>query len=372
MEKNSLTISEELRFAKGPYGIAATQEALDYYRQEQPKYCTWEKIKSDDKIAIFFDTNFYLDLYELSLKERKEILDFFKANKKRIFITAQIEKEFISHRFDAIRSLRKKMDSLSSIFATKSTELRKCFDKQSKELNDFVRSSVIRNDMPETYQVYVQMQQVIEQLRVNENQWERYKQLEQDLLACLEKERQKTIITDDLEYNDDILTAISSFPILPSLSPEEIAFIKNSYDLNLQDYNNCKKEQEKKTILSFPGCGDRKKFEDENRDPYGDYIIYHEMLKFMATEKRDIVFITKDTSKSDWVDSFKKPFIHYIVNSYRYTGKMMFIIPAKNLFRNKEIDDDFERRFVDGDTEKGNSQQQLNSEQNLLSVESNE
>ena len=300
MEKNSERmvlaqhINEQLCFKTGPYGIYATQQALDYFRQEQSKYDTWEKIKSDKTIAIFFDTNLLLDIYELSLKERKDILDFIRKNKKRIFITAQVEKEFVNHRFKAINSLRKKIDTLSSSFVTKSTELRKSFDKQAKDLDDFVRLSVIKNDMPETYKIYEQMRSKIDALRIKEEDWTEYQELECKFQESLEKEKQNTITGEGMEFDDDILAAVAEVTVLEPLKENEIKFVKEAYDSNFKVFKECKIEQEKKTILSFPGCGDRKKFEEEEKDPYGDYIIYHELLKFMASEKRDVVFLTRD------------------------------------------------------------------------------
>lgn len=375
MEKNdnhmvlSQQISDQLCFKTGPYGIYDTQHALEYYRQEQPKYETWEKIKSDKTIAIFFDTNLLLDIYELSLKERNDILDFIRKNKKRIFITAQVEKEFINHRFKAINSLRKRIDTLSSSFVTKSTELRKSFDKQAKDLEDFVRQSVIKNDMPETYKIYEQMRGMINRLRIKEEDWNEYQELEAKFQESLEKEKQHTITGEGMEYQDDILAAVAEVSILEPLKDDEILFVKEAYDSNFKIFKECKIEQEKKTILSFPGCGDKKKFEEEEKDPYGDYIIYHEMLKFMAAEKRDVVFLTRDTSKSDWVDSYKKPFIHYIVNSYCNTGKMMFIIPVKNLFKSKDSESDGRPNNNEGDTEKSELDLYLNKLASSVNIE---
>jgi len=356
MEKSKnmagLEISENLCFKIGPYGIHETQEALAYYKQEKSKYDSWEKIKAEKGIAVFFDTNLLLDIYELSLKERKDILDFISNNKKRIFITSQVEKEFINHRFKAINALRKKIDNLSSSFVTKSTELRKSFDKQARDLDDFVRLSVIKDDMPDTYKVYKQMRKKIESLRIKDEEWAEYQKLEEKFQESLEKEKQKTITAAGMEFDDEILSVISKASILPPLSNDELKYVRDAYDNNFKVFKECKVEQDKKTILSFPGCGDRKKFEEEEKDPYGDYIIYHELLKFMATEKRDVVFITRDTSKSDWVDSYKKPFVHYIVNSYYYTGKMLFIFPAKNLFKGKLDGSELLNSDIDGDTEK--------------------
>lgn len=363
----SLLISDQLCFKTGPYRIHETQNALEYYTQEHPKYDEWEKIKADKTIAIFLDTNLLLDIYELSLKERKEFLDFIQKNKKRVFLTAQVETEFINHRFKAINALRKRIDTLSSSFVTKSTELRKCFDKQAKELDDFVRFSVIKNDMPKTYKIYEQMCEKIETLRIKDERWTEYQELEDKFQQSLEEEKKNTITGEGMEYQDEILATISQLSILDPLSELEIDFLKKIYDNHLMSYKECKIEQERKTVLSFPGCGDRKKFEEEEKDPYGDFIIYHEMLKFMATEKRDVVFMTRDTSKSDWVDSRKNQFVHYIVNAYCNTHKMMFIVPAKGLFKNKNEETDAQPVSVVGDTEKSEVQKFLDSLETLAS-----
>ena len=82
-------------------------------------------------------------------------------------------------------------------------------------------------------------------------------------------------------------------------------------------------------MFAFPGCGDRHKIKD-GEDPCGDFLIYHEMMKFMKSQGKDIIFLTEDVVKSDWIKGDKMPFSHYIANIFSCTGHMMYIIPYKD------------------------------------------
>jgi len=57
----------------------------------------------------------------------------------------------------------------------------------------------------------------------------------------------------------------------------------------------------------FPGMGEKKKI-----NPEGDYFIFHEMIELSKTINKDIVFLTNDTTKSDWIETKTgQNYIHY-------------------------------------------------------------
>ena len=82
--------------------------------------------------------------------------------------------------------------------------------------------------------------------------------------------------------------------------------------------------------FTFPGCGDKKE------DPYGDFIIYHEIIKFLKTNNQDAVFLTNDVEKNDWLLRRKAeliPYTHYIINSFSLSENTLFIFHAKDKIR---------------------------------------
>ncbi|PVV55718.1 PIN-like domain-containing protein, partial [Chryseobacterium sp. HMWF035] len=93
-----------------------------------------------------------------------------------------------------------------------------------------------------------------------------------------------------------------------------------------------------KTRTIFPGLGDIK---DKPDDPYGDFIIYHEMMKYMLSKNTEIIFLTFDNTKGDWMSKSKAPYIHYVENMYINTNEIIYILDAERILEqilNVEID----------------------------------
>lgn len=86
----------------------------------------------------------------------------------------------------------------------------------------------------------------------------------------------------------------------------------------------------------------------------------------MYTHKKDVVFLTRDVSKSDWIRDDGKPFNHYIVDIYRNTEHMLYICNAEKFIPltfasivdtdNHETDDDL---LIDTKEENSNTQDQV-------------
>lgn len=134
----------------------------------------------------------------------------------------------------------------------------------------------------------------------------------------------------DIERDDPLLKIVTQFQIIDNLSKEEIDFLKTKFDELYKDYDLVKGDQKQFWKYTFPGCGDKKE------DPYGDFLIYHEMIKFQCTDNKDAIFLTNDTTKNDWLLRNKvelKPYTHYIINSYSLSGQTLYIFNAKDKIR---------------------------------------
>jgi hypothetical protein len=143
----------------------------------------------------------------------------------------------------------------------------------------------------------------------------------------------QAIETTTMDYKyihlvDKLLEVCANLKITPALNDEEVDFVKKQYDALRQKYEAVKKPEMKREI-TFPGCGDR----SDKEDPYGDFIIFHEILKFLVCgkdglDKTDVIFLTREKVKGNWFYQDLAPITHYIEKAFLVTDKTLFIIHA--------------------------------------------
>jgi len=261
--------------------ISLHRESLEIFASNFDK-----ALKLENDIKIFVDTNVLIRYYKVSYKARVKLLDFFRSNAKRIFLTNQVEKEFTKNR-------RK---NIEKYFEEVTKEIPSLFQKKIvNPITNFIQENkLILDDYDEINKslqtLSLQSNSLLESL-VNENKNK-------------SKEAQKLI------FDDEFLNLIDSFNKVEKLEQEEIEFLKKEFD-------DLSKELSSESIANFinkeenifPGIGDVK---EKPSNPYGDYIIFHEMLKYISTSKNDVVFITYDTAKGDWIRKTKMPHLEYI------------------------------------------------------------
>ena len=133
--------------------------------------------------------------------------------------------------------------------------------------------------------------------------------------------------------DDELQKAIAQCNILPPISEKERIFIKQKYDECLEIFEKKKTDQVGRYSFAFPGCGDKKKDEREGRTKESDLIIYHEILKYMSQSDTDVIFLTFDLKKGDWVpgQGHNDVFLHYIENQFCQTGHIAYIKSADEL-----------------------------------------
>ncbi len=95
-------ITDQFCFVPTHATIKQTQDALKLHEDRLEAASNLA-----DNIPIFLDANVLLNYYKISFSERTELLKFFDKNKERIFLTKQIETEFLKHRVDHIKSYLK-------------------------------------------------------------------------------------------------------------------------------------------------------------------------------------------------------------------------------------------------------------------------
>ncbi|MFK7983530.1 MAG: PIN-like domain-containing protein [Saprospiraceae bacterium] len=249
-------------------GLPDNQTAITYYANKLES-----AVNLDENIPIFLDTNVLLRGYSVSPERRALLNKFFLDRKNQIVLTKQVQKEFIRNK----KKVRK-------IYA----------NLPAAQLTD--ASDALAN-----------------------------------LLLELRTEREETENLGNFEVvEEELLDLFSNFEHINNLSASEKKFLKQEFDFLSQPFNSQRSEEEGEiSYNSFPGKGD---ILEKPKFPYGDYFIYHEMLKYSYESNQDVLFLTFDVAKGDWLKSSKEPHAAYIYKTFGLNEKMIFIINANKFF----------------------------------------
>ena len=324
-KQEKFLVSERFCFHRHYSDISGTYGAYAYYKDHKktPK----ELYGSNTPIAI--DTNILLNLYKISFKEREEFLKFIEKNAYRIIIPSQVQQEYMSHRISHIQAFQRTLKELESQTRVILDSLKKSYKTASEQLKQLGNRKIISNDMPSVMEHINRVQQFIEQHKFSDEFISELTDLFSPLLENLKKGVDDSMKQAVYELDDPVLSSLSKAQIQMPLSQFEMDFLKNKYHQLLEDYNEHKNQLSEVTLFTFPGCGDRFK-EKDGLDPCGDFYIYHELLSYMKRTNQDVVLLTNDVTKSDWVGTDRKPFGHYIVDTYMNTGHMLYIFNARD------------------------------------------
>lgn len=292
-------ITEEINyFSKiDQHDIKKYKECLDVYSSN------FENItKLDTKLPIFLDTNILLRYYSISFSAREKLFAFFKDNKNRIVITKQVQKEFIKNREEVIQKFFKQVTNrIPGDFKSEIVNKLKNFLDQHK---------VVLKDYPyvekELEKHKVELEEVLEKLNTDfETKSDEYK---------------------NLIWKDEFLDLLNEFQLIDNLNEDEVKLVISKFDLLKRDIgSNSIDAFLNKPNYVFPGMCDIKEKPD---NPYGDFIILHEMMKYIIDGKTDVIFLTFDNSKGDWMSKNKTPYLHYIQNVYLNTNQIIYILDA--------------------------------------------
>lgn len=301
-------------------------KALDEYNKSLN-----EAINLEGTCPIFLDTNVLLDFYKLSFTERDELLKFFEINKSRIWITSKIEEEFLKHRIDHIRNYLKSLDEFVNAYKNIKEELDRLKEGSIKGFDHYLENNIIlKND-------YQDLRNELKTL--NDSIKSKLTSLfsDEDFEAkFIEKEKRIQEIRlrleeqANIERQDPLLALVSEFNVTEQLNQQETEFLMKHFDSLRAEYEKCKGDNSQNWKFTFPGCGETKE------KPYGDFIIYHQILKFMKENDSNATFLTNDVQKNDWLYRNKTeliPYTHYITNSYVNTAKTLYIFQAKDKIR---------------------------------------
>lgn len=313
--KNSI---EEQIGSNFSYGTQLGKKTADL-----SQYCIeWYKkhLEEARKLAtdfnIFLDTNVLLGYYQLPIAARVRLYDFLETNKERIYICNQVYREFTKHHHKVRRIYAQQLKLEQPTTYQKSV---------CQRIADFIEDNV------DVLAAYPEFKNDLEQAYKNSA-------VVVKKLSSLAKERIRHCQTALDEQ--DLQALLEVLPRLEGLSKKEFFFLKEEFDglreaVETVEQNNFSTKAAaylyKHPNKVFPGIGDLHK---KPNYPYGDYCIFHELMKWSKTHRPDlpIVFLTNDVTKSDWVDIHQRTYVHYLENFYLNTGKIFYILHAEAVF----------------------------------------
>ncbi len=268
-------------------------------------------------LPIFLDTNVLLGYYGMSKSEKEKLLEVFRNLKDRIYLTDQIEKEFLKNRISVIKKdLFVPLNSISTDFKKMRNEISGKFQSFREE-----KKKILSQDYPEIWNKIQEIESQAKAILMDEN-----------VLSELEEKVSETVQTHkNIAYIDNLLDIVSDFKVTQPLEKDEIEFLSSVYIEMLEKYQN--EKENLKWQIAFPGCGEKK--ED---NPEGDFYIFHEILKFIKEKNCSCIFLTNDVTKDDWLQKDKNPFVHYIENAYLLTNNVVFIIHAEQSLPNIQFE----------------------------------
>lgn len=324
-KKQKREINEHFSFKSHHHDVMATQNAYDYYENHKPS--NLQIFNSDLFVAL--DTNFILDIYSMCHKEREQFIRFIEDNTARIIITHQVEYEYTKHRNEHINNYEKSIKSIQDNAKSSLNNTKDALKTAANRFKQLQKDARVRNDMEDVVPLISPIIAYIEEHDVSDEFRQKIDELYQPLKEKLEG------VVDLLspkflsERDDSVLRALSKSVILPQLTNKEQDFLKELYAKCLKDF-----EENKNTSLvdtyRFPGVGDRGKLK-QNKEPFGDFVIYHELLSFINQYDADVVLLTSDVSKSDWVRSDKSQYEQQLIDTYLHTGHMLYVYDIGNV-----------------------------------------
>ena len=298
-----MNINEKFYF--NPKEKLTVQVSNSALRRHTDQFEICSKLKGN--FPIILDTNILLGYYGMSQQEKKKLIEFLDKFKKRIILTKQVEEEFLRNRLTVIKE---NLFCPLHIISEDYTRMKKNIEGSLRAFRKR-KKKILSQDYPD---LFIKLQVIEEEVKTAVNN---------DKFAEEIKSRVEETTTDykNIALIDDLLDKISKFKITEELNSDEVEFLENKFLEHLNDYKNEKEISRWK--LAIPGCGETKE------DATGDYLIYHEALKYMLENKTSVIFLTNDVTKVNGLQIDRNPNTHFIAHTYRLTENILYIIHAE-------------------------------------------
>ena len=327
-------ISNNFCFQYGNGNSKQRQLAHQYYKENDPG--SFDEWGYDDTIIVF-DTNLLLNTYHLSKLEREAFVKFVNQNKGRIVIPSQVDLEYQNHRIEFLSGYNTKLANLEREVISALDGIKGIISGQkvSDNIKRLECNHIFKYDFPSEVQIIEKLVKDYSALFeiVASDRDKLLTDIDSFKTSITEKIASFNLNSSDMYMDDELYKALSSCVFLDNLSKEETDYIKVKYSECLNVFNQEKSDTIGCYKFAFPGCGDRNKEEDKGKCKESDMIIYHEILRYIKSENKNVIFITLDTTKGDWVPGKKHndASLHYIENEFLLTGHVVYIKSGADL-----------------------------------------
>lgn len=324
-----VTIGDNFTFRTRYQSIANANVALQAYANGIKGRDEW--VYEENKMPIFLDTCVLLNLYDISETERVEFIKFIHKNKDRLYIPSQVQREYNRRRVSQIKGLKERVTQLKTEVQTTLVKLATTYKNEKSGVINLANRNLIKYGMPQVASKLKELEEFLNQSVYNAELQDKFKQCSDFISQHIDEECENCWRSADFEYVDPVQEAIVEATLLPSLSEKEQKYIEELYGKLRTPYDALKPGNRDRETITFPGAGDNGKPATgpiEESVAWGDLYIYHEMLRFMKEKNTDVVFMTRDITKGDWIKEDHRAYVHYIVNGYEMTGHLMYILDA--------------------------------------------
>lgn len=327
--------------------IVAANTALQAYTKGIKSRDEW--VYEENTMPIFLDTCVLLNLYDISETERVEFIKFIRKNKDRIYISSQVQREYNRRRVLSVKGFKDRVDRTKNDIQSTLAKVATTYQNEKDGITNLVNRNLIKYGMPKVTSKLKELEAFLKQPVYNSELQEKLKQCSEFISQHIDEECEQCWQKADFEYIDPVQEAIMEAKLLPSLSVDEQNYIAELYKKLRIPYDALKPTDKERETITFPGAGDKDKPVDgpiEESVAWGDLYIYHEMLRFMKENDTDVVFMTRDVTKQDWIKQDLRAYVHYIVNGYEMTDHLMYIldadgvVPTFNTIETKQDDTD--------------------------------
>ncbi len=304
------------------FTVQEMHEALDIYRKKKKTHGDW--LYNDD-IPIFIDANVLLNVYFSPVPLREHLSRFLQDNKERLFLVNQVEQEFMRHRLEFIDKYKQKMTTASQKFKKTCEMFDVDFACLFKDLKTASVNANFVDSLPQTDALIAEAEKLADNEHLLREEFSTFKEQLNAILQKFKEEYDQLYSKINIEYRDPILNAVSNINILPPLSQEEYDYTKELYKQLLDRFKS--DSDSSAEYLRFPGSGEEQ-VPEKKLEPWGDLVIYHQMLIYMAVNHKDAIYLTNDTKKLDWLKKNGEPYSYYIADTYKNSHQILFIIPS--------------------------------------------
>lgn len=229
-------------------------------------------IQLDELTLVVFDTNAWLDLYDVPIVALEEIVNVFRKNKTLFWIPHQVNKEYWLHSND-------KKKNIINLFSGARGEAAKVISQSKDKVLQKITTLKNQNHVLDTnFSIVVE---------------EKYKELMDVINQTYE------VLDDDYREN---IKAITEQDILDLLFEEIYKQDCQKDFTTIEKMKICEEGEIRFKYNIPPGCTDydKRKDADNSFRKYGDLIIWKELLRKVERKPINTIFVENE-KKKDWL-----------------------------------------------------------------------